>query len=180
MSRRLSRKQKDSKKRNKARLRVAKIHEKVANQRLDLHHKLSTKLCQENKLIATEDLAIKNLLKNPKLACHIADVAWGQLLTLLGYKSETLGCEIKKIDRFFPSSKRCHVCGWIKQDMTLKDRQWECEECHTFHQSRDQNAALNILYFSEGKIPQEVRESTPKEEDAISEVSSEIKAVRNT
>ena len=63
--------------------------------------------------------------------------------------------------------------------MTLKDRQWECEECHTFHQSRDQNAALNILYFSEGKIPQEVRESTPKEEDAISEVSSEIKAVRN-
>ena len=95
---------------------------------MDLHHKLSTKLCKENQLIATEDLAIKNLLKNPKLACHIADVAWG----------------------------------------------------HTFHQSRDQNAALNILYFSEGKIPQEVRESTPKEEDAISEVSSEIKAVRNT
>ena len=100
LSRSLSRKQKDSKKRNKARLRVAKIHEKVANQRLDLHHKLSTKLCKENQLIATEDLAIKNLLKNPKLACHIADVAWGQLLTLLGYKSETLGCEIKKIDRF--------------------------------------------------------------------------------
>ena len=163
LSRSLSRKQEDSKKRNKARLRVAKIHEKVANQRLDLHHKLSTKLCQENQLIATEDLAIKNLIKNPKLSRHIADVAWGKFLILLGYKSESLGCEIKKVDRFFPSSKRCHICGWIKQDLTLKDRQWNCEECHTFHPSRDKNAALNILLFANNKIPQEVRESTPKE-----------------
>ncbi|MDJ0713068.1 MAG: RNA-guided endonuclease TnpB family protein [Prochloraceae cyanobacterium] len=159
----LSRKQKDSKKRNKARLRLAKIHGKVANQRLDLHHKLSTKLCKENQLIATEDLAIKNLIKNPKLSRHIADVAWGKFLTLLGDKSEKLGCEIKKVDRFFPSSKRCHVCGWIKTDMTLKERQWKCEECHTFHDSRDRNAALNILLFANNDIPQEVRKSTPKE-----------------
>jgi putative transposase len=157
LSRNLSRKQKASKNRNKARLKLASVHEKVVNQRLDLHHQLSTKLCKENQLIATEDLAIKNLIKNPKLSRHISDVAWGQFLSLLDYKSENLGCEIKKVDRFFPSSKRCHVCGWIKQDLTLKDRQWKCEECHTFHQSRDRNAALNILHFSEGKIPQEVR-----------------------
>ena len=127
---------------------MAQIYEKVTNQRLDLHHKLSTKLCKENQLIAAEDLAIKNLIKNPKLSRHIADVAGGQFLTLLGYKSENLGCEIKKVDRFFPSSKRCHICDWIKSDMTLKDRQWECEECHTFHKSRDKNAAINILLFA--------------------------------
>jgi len=91
------------------------------------------------------------------------DVAWGQFLTLLGYKSENLGCEIKKVDRFFPSSKRCHVCGWLKTDLTLKDRQWKCEECLTFHASRDRNAALNILLFADHKIPQEVRKSTLKE-----------------
>ena len=163
LSRNLSRTQKDSNRRNKARIRLAKIHEKVANQRLDLHHKLSTKLCKENQLIAIEDLGIKNLIKNPKLSRHIADVGWGQLITLLGYKSETLGCEIIKVDRFFPSSKRCHVCGWLKTDLTLKDRKWKCEECLTFHESRDKNAALNILLFAENKIPQEVRKSTLKE-----------------
>ena len=163
LSRNLSRKQQGSNRRNKARVRLATIHEKVANQRLDLHHKLSTKLCKENQLIATEDLAIKNLIKNPQLARHIADVAWGQLLTLLEYKSETFGCEIKQVDRFFPSSKRCHVCGWIKTDLTLKDRQWKCEECLTFHESRDRNAAINILLFADNKIPQEVRKSTLKE-----------------
>ncbi len=163
LSRNLSRKQKGSNQRNKARVRLAKIHEKVANQRLDLHHKLSTKLCKENQLIATEDLGIKNLIKNPKLSRHIADVGWGQLITLLGYKSEIFGCEIKQVDRFFPSSKRCHVCGWLKTDLTLKDRKWKCEECLTFHESRDKNAALNILLFAEHKIPQEVRKSTLKE-----------------
>jgi putative transposase len=163
LSRNLSRKQQGSNRRNKARVRLATIHEKVANQRLDLHHKLSTKLCKENQLIATEDLAIKNLIKNPQLARHIADVAWGQLLTLLEYKSETFGCEIKQVDRFFPLSKRCHVCGWIKTDLTLKDRQWKCEECLTFHESRDRNAAINILLFADNKIPQEVRKSTLKE-----------------
>lgn len=163
LSRNLSRKQKGSNQRNKARIALAKIHEKVANQRLDLHHKLSTKLCKENQLIATEDLAIKNLIKNPKLSRHIADVAWGQFLTLVEYKAMNLGCEIKKVDRFFPSSKRCHSCGWIKTDLTLKDRQWKCEECLTFHASRDKNAALNILLFADNKIPQEVRKSTPKE-----------------
>ncbi len=162
LSRNLSRKQKDSNQKNKARIRLAKIHEKVANQRLDLHHKLSRKLCKENQLIATEDLAIRNLIKNPKLSRHIADVSWGQFLTLLGYKSETLGCEIKKVERFFPSSKRCHVCGWIKTDLTLKDRQWKCEKCLSFHESRDKNAAINILLFADNKIPQEVRKSTLK------------------
>jgi putative transposase len=180
LSRNLSRKQKDSNRRNKARIVLAKIQEKVGNQRLDLHHKLSTKLCKENQLIATEDLAIKNLIKNPKLSRHIADVAWGQFLTLLGNKAENLGCELKKVERFFPSSKRCHVCGWIKTDLTLSDRQWECKECLTFHESRDKNAAINILLFADNKIPQEVRKSTLKEEDAMFEETSNIPAVRNT
>jgi len=148
--RRLSRKIKDSKNRKNARVRVAKIHEKVANQRLDYQHKISLKLTCENQAISCEDLNIKGLVKNRKLAKQISDVAWGQFLTLLEYKGELYGCEISKVDRFFPSSKRCNVCGWIKEDLTLKDRKWDCLECNTTH-DRDINACLNLLKFSEFK-----------------------------
>ena len=160
--RRLSRKIKGSNNRKKARVIVAKIHEKVANQRLDYQHKISLKLTCENQAISCEDLNIKGLVKNRKLAKQISDVAWGQFLTLLEYKGEIYGCEISLVDRFFPSSKRCSNCGYIKEDLTLKDREWECLECHAHH-DRDINACLNLLQFSELKIGQEVSESTPKE-----------------
>jgi putative transposase len=160
--RRLSRKVKGSNNRQKARIRVATIHEKVANQRLDYQHKISLKLTGENQAISCEDLNIKGLVKNRKLARQISDVAWGQFLTLLEYKGELYGCEIYRVDRFFPSSKRCSSCGYIKEDLTLKDREWTCPECHTFH-DRDVNACLNLLQFAEFKIGQEVSESTPNQ-----------------
>jgi putative transposase len=160
--RRLSRKVKGSNNRNKARVRVAKIHEKVANQRLDYQQKISLKLTSENQVISCEDLNIKGMVKNRKLAKQISDVAWGQFLTLLEYKGELYGCEIKRVDRFFPSSKRCSNCGYIKENLTLKDRDWTCPECHTHH-DRDINACHNLLQFSDGYIGWEAPKSTPNQ-----------------
>jgi putative transposase len=158
--RRLSRKEKGSNNRAKARLVVAKVHEKVGFQRLDYQHKISLKLVSENQAISCEDLNIKGMVKNRKLAKQISDVAWGNFLTMLEYKGDIYGCEIKYVDRFFPSSKRCSNCGYIKEDLTLKIREWECPSCHKFW-DRDVNAALNLMLFSESKIPQEVGKSTP-------------------
>ena len=160
--RRLSRKVKGSNNKRKARVRVAKIHEKVANQRLDYQHKISLKLTGENQVISCEDLNIKGMVKNRKLAKQISDVAWGQFLTLLEYKGDIYGCEIKRVDRFFPSSKRCSSCGYIKEDLTLKDREWTCPECHANH-DRDINACHNLLQFSDGYIGWEAPESTPNQ-----------------
>ena len=160
--RRLSRKIKGSNNRRKARVKVAKIHEKVANQRLDYQHKISLKLTGENQVISCEDLNIKGMVKNRKLAKQISDVAWGQFLGLLEYKGDIYGCEIKRVDRFFPSSKRCSSCGYIKEDLTLKDREWACPECHTHH-DRDINACHNLLQFSDEYIGQEVSKSTPNQ-----------------
>lgn len=159
--RRLSRKVKGSNNRYKARLVVARIQEKVANQRLDYQHKISFKLTCENQTIGVEDLNIKGMVKNRKLAKQISDVAWGQFLSLLDYKGELYGCEIHRVARFFPSSKRCSNCGYIKEDLTLKDREWNCPECQSNH-DRDINAAKNILLFCESKILLEEQKSTPK------------------
>lgn len=158
--RRLSRKTKGSNNRNKARLVVAKIHEKVANQRQDYQHKISLKLVSENQRISAESLNIKGMVKNRKLAKQISDVAWGNFLTMLEYKGDIYGCEIHYVDRLFPSSKRCSNCGYIKQDLTLTIREWECPECKSFW-DRDINAALNLMLFSESKIPLEEGKSTP-------------------
>ena len=160
--RRLSRKDKDSNNRKKARVKVAKIHEKVANQRLDYQHKISFKLTNENQVISCEDLNIKGMVKNRKLAKQVRDVAWGKFLTLLEYTGDIYGCEIKRVDRFFPSSKRCSSCGYIKEDLTIKDREWTCPECHTQH-DRDINACWNLLQFSDSTIPLEERKSTPNQ-----------------
>ncbi|MUL35226.1 IS200/IS605 family element RNA-guided endonuclease TnpB [Gloeocapsopsis dulcis] len=158
--RRLSRKTSCSSNRNKARLTVAKIHEKVANQRLDYQHKISLKLTSENQRISAESLNIKGMVKNRKLAKQISDVAWGNFLTMLEYKGDIYGCEIHYVDRFFPSSKRCSNCGYIKQDLRLSIREWECPECKSFW-DRDINAALNLILFSESKIPLEEGKFTP-------------------
>jgi putative transposase len=160
--RRLSRKRKGSNNRKKARLVVAKVHEKVANQRLDYQHKISRKLTCENQAISVESLNIKGMVKNRKLAKQISDVAWGNFLTMLEYKGDIYGCEIKYVNRFFPSSKRCSFCGYIKEDLTLKIREWECPECRKFW-DRDVNAACNLMLFSEPKIPLEEGESTPEQ-----------------
>lgn len=158
--RRLSRKSKGSHSRSKARLVVAKIHAKVQNQRQDYQHKISLKLVSENQRISAESLNIKGMVKNRKLAKQISDVAWGNFLTMLEYKGDIYGCEVHYVDRFFPSSKRCSKCGYIKQDLTLAIREWNCPECQSFW-DRDINAALNLMLFSELKIPLEEGKSTP-------------------
>jgi len=139
----LSRKQKGSNGFEKQRLKVTKIHEKISNSRLDTLHKVSTQLVKSNDLIVIEDLNVKGMIKNRKLSKHIADASWGSFVNLLEYKSVWYGRELVKINRFFPSSKTCYKCGWIKQDLKLSDREWTCKNGH--HLDRDENAAKNIL-----------------------------------
>jgi putative transposase len=140
----LSRKQKGSNNRHKARLKVAKVHAQITDARTDFLHKLTTQLVRENQTIVIEDLAIKNMVKNHKLANAISDAAWGELTRQLTYKCQWYGRELVKIDRYFPSSKRCGNCGHIVDQLPLNLREWECPKCGMDH-DRDLNASKNIL-----------------------------------
>jgi len=140
----LSRKSKGSKRRELARLKVAKVHEKITNSRTDQQHKVSRFLVENYDLIAIEDLNVKGMMANHKLANAISDVAWSSFVTKLKYKAEWYGKEVFVIDRFFPSSKTCNSCGHIYKNLSLKERNWKCENCNTTH-DRDVNAAKNIL-----------------------------------
>jgi putative transposase len=140
----LSRKQKGSRNRQKARLKVARVHRQISDSRKDFLHKLTTQLVRENQTIVVEDLAIKNMVKNHKLASSISDASWGELVRQLDYKCRWYGRELIKIDRWFPSSKRCGSCGHIVGSMPLNIREWECPSCGANH-DRDINASKNIL-----------------------------------
>lgn len=140
----LSRKKKGSNNRHKARIKVAKVHARIADSRKDFLHKLTTQLVNENQIIVVEDLAIKNMVKNHKLALAISDASWGEFVRQLAYKCEWYGREFIKIDRWFPSSKRCGNCGHVVDKMPLNMREWECPKCGINH-DRDINASKNIL-----------------------------------
>ena len=140
----LSRKQKDSNKYNKQKLKVARLHKKITNSRNDNLHKVSTELIKKYDIIFLEDLNTKGMIKNHKLAKHITDASWSKFVDMLSYKAKWNDKQIVKIDRFYPSSKSCHKCGYINQNLSLKDREWTCPECKTKH-DRDLNAAINIL-----------------------------------
>ncbi|MGK7881021.1 MAG: RNA-guided endonuclease InsQ/TnpB family protein [Crocosphaera sp.] len=140
----LSRKTKGSNNRAHASREVAKVHAQIKDARTDFLHKLTTKLVQDNDLIAIEDLAIRNMVKNRKLARSISDASWGEFNRQLEYKCEWYGKELVKIDRYFPSSKRCGHCGHIVDKLPLNIREWKCPECGTKH-DRDINASQNIL-----------------------------------
>jgi putative transposase len=142
--RQLSKKIKGSKNRNKQRIIVAKIYEKVTNKRNDFLHKLSSKIVNENQVICLEDLSVKNMVKNHKLAQSISDVSWTKFVNMLKYKSEWNDRELVQINRFYPSSKSCSECHYINDNLTLKDREWTCTNCNITH-DRDINAAKNIL-----------------------------------
>ena len=146
LQRRASKKKKGSQNRMKANRRLALKHEYVRNVRMDFLHKLSSRLIRDNQTICLEDLNIEGMLKNHKLAQSISDVSWSQFVDFLKYKSDWYGKNIVQIGRFEASSKTCSVCGWIKKDLTLKDREWKCEKCGTEH-DRDLNAAVNIKKF---------------------------------
>jgi len=178
LQRRTSRKQKGSANRYKATQKLAQQYEKVANQRQDFLHKTSKKLVSENQAIHIESLAISNMVKNHCLAKSISDSGWNSFVNMLKYKGMWYGCHINEIDRFFPSSKRCHICGYINESLTLNIREWQCPECKTNH-DRDLNAAINILNFSragtaqtyacgEGSsVPSELSPSTKQEAPAF-------------
>ena len=139
----LSRKQKGSNNRNKSRVKVAKVHNKITCCREDFNHKLSRRIVNENQVLVLENLAIKNMVKNHNLAKAISQVGWGQFCTMLKYKAEQEGKIYLEVDRFFPSSKTCHVCLNQVGSLPLDVRRWTCVSCNTTH-DRDINAAISL------------------------------------
>ena len=143
--RRLSRKQKGSNNRNKQRIKVAKIHEKITNQRNDFLQKQSTVLVSENQTICIEDLNVKGMVRNHKLAQHIASCSWSKFFTMIEYKATWYGSKIVRVPTMYPSSQTCSCCGYKNPRVkNLAVRNWECPQCHTKH-DRDTNASINIL-----------------------------------
>lgn len=139
----LSRKLKGSNNRNKARVKVAKVHAKIVRCREDFLHKLSRKLVDANQVIVVENLAVRNMVKSHKLAKSISDAGWGQFCTMLKYKSEWEGKTYIEVDRFYPSSKTCNNCLNRVNSLSLDIRNWQCAKCGESH-DRDINAAKNI------------------------------------
>ena len=156
LQKRLSRKQKGSANRNKARILVARLQERIANSRKDNLHKITHALTHESQVrtICMEDLNVKGMQRNHHLAQAVGDASFGTFLTLLEYKCSWYGVNLIKIDRFAPSLKTCSQCGYIYKGLKLSERSWTCPECGTHH-DRDFNAACNIKEFGLKALPSE-------------------------
>ena len=148
----LSRKIKGSKGFENQRLKVARLHEKIANSRVDYLHKCSISLVRRYDIICIEDLNVIGMTRNHRLSKSISDASWGKFVSMLTYKAEWNNKKVVKVDRYFPSSQTCNVCGYVNKDIkNLSVREWECPHCHTHH-DRDINAAINILHFGLNNI----------------------------
>jgi putative transposase len=132
--------------------KLAKAHYRVACQRQDVLHKMTTHVARTYGLIGLEDLNVKGMLANHCLAQSVSDASFFEVKRQLLYKAEQHGGSVQLVDRWFPSSKTCHVCGWIKEDLTLADRVWTCEQCGTVH-DRDLNAAIMVKTEALRKVP---------------------------
>lgn len=161
LSRRHSRKQEGSNGRRKSAMRLARLHNRIANIRSDHVHKLVTRLVSENQAVGIEDLAVKNMVRNRRLARQIVDEAWGQFRWQLGYKAPMYGTEIVIHDRWFPSSKTCSDCGHVLEELPLNVRSWMCPMCGVVH-DRDVNAAINLK-----PVPRATGEVTPVDRKAL-------------
>ena len=161
LQKRLSRKQKGSANRNKARIRVARLQEHIANSRKDSLHKITHALTHDSQVrtICMEDLNVKGMQRNHHLAQAVGDASFGMFLTLLEYKCSWYGVNLIKIDRFAPSSKTCGKCGHVYKGLNLSERSWTCPECGTHH-DRDFNAACNIKEFGLKALPRSVGKSS--------------------
>ncbi|WP_163329540.1 IS200/IS605 family element RNA-guided endonuclease TnpB [Desulfurobacterium thermolithotrophum] len=144
LQRKLSRKVKGSNKYQKLQKKIAKLHEKIVNQRNDFLHKLSKRIIGDNQAVIVEDLNVKGMLKNSRLAKHIADASWRKFVQFLEYKAKLYGRGLIKVDPFYPSSKLCSRCGYKNEELKLSDRKWTCPKCGAEH-DRDINATLNLL-----------------------------------
>ena len=144
LQKQLNKKQSGSNNRNKARIKLAKIHEKIKNQRLYYLHQITSKIVNENQIICIEDLNVSGMMSNHKLAKSISDLSFYEFRRQLEYKCRWYGRQLIIIDRFYPSSKTCHNCGHIYKDLKLSQREWICPHCKSLI-DRDYNAAQNIL-----------------------------------
>ena len=143
LQRQLSRKQKGSNNRNKARLKLAKLNKRINDSKLNYLHEVTNTLINENQVICIEDLNVKGMVKNHRLAESISEMNFGEFVRMLEYKASWYDRVVVKVDRFYPSSKTCNHCGYIKKDLKLSDRRWICPICGEII-DRDYNAACNI------------------------------------
>ena len=171
-SRQHSRKRKGSNNREKSRLRLARLHRRIRNIRKDALHRLTTRLCRENQAVAVEDLSVRGMMRNGRLARHIADMGWHEFRRQLGYKCLIYGIRLTVADRFFPSSKRCSACGAVRAELPLGERAYRCPECG-LGLDRDLNAARNLLGLLEVPVndgelgTSQARAGTPAERKAL-------------
>jgi len=172
--RHLAHKQLGSNNRIKARLQVARLHEKVSNQRQDFLHKLSYRLINENQVVSIEGLRVSNMVRNRHLSKAISDSGWGEFARQLQYKAEWYGRTVKVLDTFYPSSKTCSICGVVNKNLKLSHREWGCLKCGTVH-DRDHNAAVNIDI-----IGRDTPEVTPVERRAAAVSILSMRQVRST